>query len=126
MSYMHALGAVLLVVCAMLAWVSYSRRQARLRERAFAALAGPPPPARSTVIQRGSRGPAVLSWKERLREVGYVVPADDVFDAETEAATVSYQQSLGVAADGMVGARTYLRALRPLGWPRHFRHWWRR
>lgn len=98
------------------AWVSYARHRALLRERAFSALAGPPPPAASTVIGRGSRGPAVLLWKTRLRELGYVVPADDVFDEETAAATAAYQQSLGLVADGIAGPRTQRTPFRLFRW----------
>lgn len=107
----------------LLAWgalelVSYARRRVQLRERAFAALAGPLPPAQSTVMQRGSRGPAVLAWKQRLHEVGYVLPPGDVFDAETEAATAAYQQSMGAPEDGIAGPNTQRLARR--------RAWWRR
>lgn len=100
------------LVFAALAWTGYARYQAKLRERAFAALAGPPPPARSEVLRLGSRGPAVLLWKDRLRELGYVVSADDVFDADTAAATAAYQDHLGLVSDGIVGPWTRKLGLR--------------
>lgn len=118
MKYVFEAGLVLASWVAF-AWVSYARRRARLRESAFAALAGPPPPAASTVLGRGSRGPAVLLWKARLREIGYVVPADDVFDAETAAATAAYQAKLGLVEDRIAGPRT--RNIRLPSW-----RWWRR
>jgi len=106
MKYIRVFDAVLALAWATFAWLSYARRQAMLRERAFAALAGPLPPAASTVLKLESRGPAVLRWKARLCELGYDVPADDVFDEKTAIATAAYQQSLGLVGDGIAGPKT--------------------
>lgn len=109
MKYIRVFDAALALAWVTFAWRSYSHHRAMLRERAFEALAGPPPPARSEVLRRGSRGVRVVAWKHRLRQLGYDVSLDDVFDEQTEAATAAYQQQLGVEADGIVGAKTWFK-----------------
>ena len=112
-----------LVVAAfgVLAW--YDRdRATRLRERALDALAGERPAAQSTVMKLGSRGLAVVRWKVRLRELGYVLLLDDLFDEETAAATAAYQESLGMVADGIAGPHT--QRIATAGYARRLRQRW--
>ena len=55
----------------------------------------------SSVLQLGSRGPAVVALQRRLD-----VRADGDFGPRTRAAVVAFQRRAGLAADGVVGPRT--------------------
>ena len=57
---------------------------------------------RSTVLRRGSRGPAVAALQAALH-----VPGDGIFGRETEAAVAEFQERRRLATTGLVGARTW-------------------
>ena len=58
-------------------------------------------------VQRGSRGQAVAAAQKLLTHRGYSLTADGVFDAMTDTKTKAFQQSRGLASDGIVGVRTW-------------------
>lgn len=59
------------------------------------------------VLRRGSKGPEVSDLQRRLQELQYQPgPADGVFGLRTEEAVKAFQRESGLAADGIVGART--------------------
>ncbi|HVR62357.1 MAG TPA: peptidoglycan-binding domain-containing protein [Polyangia bacterium] len=56
----------------------------------------------------GSAGPEVLEIQRRLARLGhYAGPLDATFGGGTDAAVVSFQRSLGLDTDGVVGDRTW-------------------
>lgn len=56
----------------------------------------------------GSAGPEVLEIQRRLARLGhYAGPLDGTFGGGTDAAVVSFQRSLGLDVDGVVGDRTW-------------------
>lgn len=59
------------------------------------------------VLKPGSTGPDVVLLQNRLRALGFSPGlSDGDFGAGTEAAVLALQQSYGLLADGVVGART--------------------
>jgi peptidoglycan hydrolase-like protein with peptidoglycan-binding domain len=61
-------------------------------------------------ISRGSRGDAVKLAQTRLKDRYYDPgPVDGLFGAKTVKAAKWYQADRGLAADGVVGARTWAR-----------------
>jgi peptidoglycan hydrolase-like protein with peptidoglycan-binding domain len=52
------------------------------------------------------KGEAVLALRRALRRHGQEIPEDDLFDAQTVAATKAFQMSAGLEADGVVGVAT--------------------
>jgi peptidoglycan hydrolase-like protein with peptidoglycan-binding domain len=61
------------------------------------------------VLRRGSSGTAVRQLQEALKEAGHDPgPIDGEFGPATEAAVRSFQQEKEIAADGVVGAITWL------------------
>lgn len=80
----------------------------------------PPRPAATTkreprglppVLKKGSSGGWVGLWQSILRAVGENVAVDERFGNGTDAATRRVQKRWGLAVDGRVGPRTWLRAL---------------
>lgn len=63
----------------------------------------PDAPRPRALLKRGSEGPAVRELQELLG-----IPADGDFGPRTEASVRAYQSSHGLAADGKVGAYTWL------------------
>lgn len=58
-------------------------------------------------LQLGSDGEDVKRLQERLTEFGfYKGEINGSFDEETKAAVIAFQESEGLAADGMVGLMT--------------------
>ncbi len=57
-------------------------------------------------IRRGSRGPVVMTW-QRIA----ATPVDGAFGPNTEAATKSWQSAYELKADGIVGPKTWGKAL---------------
>lgn len=59
-------------------------------------------------IRRGSRGAAVREAQTLLAALGYAVGAlDGVFGSLTHAATVAFQRSEALTADGIIGPKTW-------------------
>jgi GH24 family phage-related lysozyme (muramidase) len=56
-----------------------------------------------TTIQAGDSGPDVATWQKAIG----IQPADGSFGPVTDAATKAWQARHGLAADGIVGARTW-------------------
>jgi peptidoglycan hydrolase-like protein with peptidoglycan-binding domain len=64
------------------------------------------------VLKRGSTGAAVKHWQHFLIGQGFrEVVADGDFGPKTEAATQKYQAAKGLRDDGVVGRRTYAKAI---------------
>ncbi len=70
-----------------------------------------PPPAPSApawrVVRRGQHGYFVTALQRLLRQRGRPLTVDGVFGSGTEAQVVAFQKSRGLAADGIVGAKTW-------------------
>lgn len=67
----------------------------------------PPVPASNPQILRlGDRGLPVSALQESLAVAGFCNRVNGVFDAPTQAAVRSFQQSKGLIADGVVGPQT--------------------
>jgi peptidoglycan hydrolase-like protein with peptidoglycan-binding domain len=62
------------------------------------------------VFQQGDKGDAVQRIQNALSNAGFTVPMNANFDAATKVAVQKFQDSRGLAADGVVGYKT-LRAL---------------
>lgn len=59
-------------------------------------------------IRRGSRGPEVELLQLGFNRAGYLsAPPDGIFGPVTEAAVLRFQRASGLAADGIVGPRTW-------------------
>ena len=63
------------------------------------------------MIKRGSQTKEVQQWQEFLVGIGYELDADGIFGAKTQQATMDFQKSVGLAADGIVGKNTYSKAV---------------
>lgn len=59
------------------------------------------------VLRRGSWGDAVGELQNLLRAKGYLLAVDNEFGPATELAVTLFQQQAGLAADGIVGERTW-------------------
>lgn len=71
---------------------------------------GPVNPAPETtlpVLRAGSKGSAVTTAQHLLRSQGYAVATDGVFGTKTRSASVAFQRSHKLAADGVIGPRTW-------------------
>ncbi|NYD78780.1 peptidoglycan-binding protein [Arthrobacter cupressi] len=70
-----------------------------------------PPPAPSgptwRVVRRGKQGYYVTALQRLLRQHGRPLTIDGVFGSGTEAQVVAFQKSRGLAADGVVGVKTW-------------------
>jgi len=62
-------------------------------------------------IKKGSNGEAVRLLQKILNKHGYMLADDGVFGKLTEAAVREYQDSQGLAIDGIVGRQTWARLL---------------
>ncbi|MDP8960829.1 MAG: peptidoglycan-binding protein [Actinomycetota bacterium] len=71
------------------------------REAEVAALGRDFAPGERT-IRQGSRGPDVAAWQRHLR-----IGDDGVFGSGTRKATIEYQRSRGLTADGVVGPQSW-------------------
>lgn len=58
-------------------------------------------------IKKGATGDEVLILQNALTEWGYTCPVTDTFEEETEKKVREFQQAQGLAADGIVGKRTW-------------------
>ncbi|WP_335026081.1 peptidoglycan-binding domain-containing protein [Nostoc sp.] len=62
---------------------------------------------RSSVLTVGSRGEAVKTAQNALKQQGfYTANVDGVFDNKTRLAVIKFQKSKGLRADGILGRRT--------------------
>jgi len=59
------------------------------------------------VLRKGDRGSEVKRLQGLLAAHGYPVSADGVFGSGTESKVMHFQQSKGLGADGVVGAKTW-------------------
>jgi hypothetical protein len=66
-------------------------------------------PGATPTLGPGSRGPVVVTLQQQLNAAGAAVETDGVFGARTRAAVVAFQQGAGLAADGIVGPKTWQR-----------------
>ncbi|MEW6499545.1 MAG: peptidoglycan-binding protein [Cyanobacteriota bacterium] len=65
-------------------------------------------PLNMPVLQRGSKGQAVITLQENLQITGhYRGRIDGDFSSITDAAVRSFQKDAGLVADGIVGSRTW-------------------
>ncbi len=68
---------------------------------------GPAVPRFPGLVQAGSRGGAVLQVQQRLRDRGWRVPVNGVFDGPTDVVVRKFQSEKGLVADGKVGRLTW-------------------
>lgn len=66
------------------------------------------------LLRKGDRGQEVQYLQERLQKLQYLVSADGIFGAGTEAAVKQFQTDTGLISDGIVGNATW-EALRSAG-----------
>lgn len=93
-------GATILAVYARLV-----RRAGPPSPAPVAVVAGAPPlPA---VVRAGSRGDAVRQVQQRLRDRGWRLTVNGVFDATTDRVVRKFQKEKGLVADGVVGPKTW-------------------
>lgn len=57
-------------------------------------------------VRLGSSGPRVTEVQQLLVAVGYAVPVTGYFGPNTQSSVIGFQQSNGLAADGVVGPQT--------------------
>lgn len=62
-------------------------------------------------LRKGSSGEMVERWQNFLIGLGSEIVADGVFGPNTRAATIDFQRKNGLIADGIVGNRTYGKAM---------------
>jgi hypothetical protein len=68
------------------------------------------------LLGRGDRSAAVATWQWRLNlAIHHGIAVDEDFGPATEAATRAFQQSRGIAADGIVGPRSRAEMVAALG-----------
>ena len=61
----------------------------------------------TNTLQKGSQGDEVKEWQKYLNSLGYGLIVDGDFGDKTLDATIKYQTSKGLAADGIVGEKTW-------------------
>ncbi len=69
--------------------------------------AGAAPSYPGTPLRQGSRGAAVRTMQQRLRDLGFNVSVDGDFGPGTRRAVIAFQRNNGVAGDGIVGPATW-------------------
>lgn len=62
--------------------------------------------ASTSLLRPGDTGPAVKSLQTRLKTLGYLIQADGIYGAKTEAAVRDFQAHNDLPADGIVGPLT--------------------
>ncbi len=68
---------------------------------------GGPAPQIPPVLQRGDRGPWVVTMQEQLRRHGYAIEADGIFGPASKAAVLGFQAAHGLEVDGLCGPNTW-------------------
>lgn len=58
-------------------------------------------------VHQGSAGPAVRAAQYELRQEGYAVATDGIFDAQMKTAVQKFQKQTGHTADGVIGRKTW-------------------
>lgn len=58
-------------------------------------------------VKEGDSGTTVRTLQKDLKSLGYKVTADGDFGPKTKAAVISFQKKYGLAADGIVGPKTW-------------------
>lgn len=58
-------------------------------------------------LSKGARGTNVTRLQQSLRARGYSIAIDGIFGNGTRSVVISYQRARGLAADGIVGSRTW-------------------
>lgn len=67
------------------------------------------PAARETLSRLGSRGDEVRRIQTKLKSLGFYTGAvDGIYGSKTQSAVRRFQQSVGITADGIAGAKTLL------------------
>ena len=67
------------------------------------------PAARETLSRLGSRGDEVRRIQTKLKSLGFYAGAvDGIYGSKTQSAVRRFQQSVGITADGVAGAKTLL------------------
>jgi hypothetical protein len=66
-------------------------------------------PAAMPTLGPGSRGQAVVTLQGQLNSAGASIATDGIFGGGTKAAVIAFQQGAGLAADGIVGPKTWQR-----------------
>jgi hypothetical protein len=94
-------GATILAVYARLV------RQAGPPSPAPAAVAAGAPPF-AGVVKLGSRGGPVRQVQQRLRDRGWRLSVNGVFDRATDGVVRKFQREKGLVADGIVGPKTWV------------------
>jgi peptidoglycan hydrolase-like protein with peptidoglycan-binding domain len=64
------------------------------------------------LLKRGCRGADVKALQYLLKSRGYSISVDGVFGSGTQAVVKSFQRSKGLAADGVVGSRTWSKVIK--------------
>jgi len=59
-------------------------------------------------VQYGSRGSTVRAAQVQLNKYGHRLSVDGIFGSGTRSATIAFQRSRGISADGIVGPTTWL------------------
>lgn len=77
--------------------IAYAKAQERARSR----------PASRPTIKRGDKGDHVKYLQGRLNKLGYSLRVDGNFGINTEQAVKRFQKGRGLAADGIVGPKTW-------------------
>jgi peptidoglycan hydrolase-like protein with peptidoglycan-binding domain len=65
------------------------------------------PKSTGTIVEKGDTGSNVHTVQERLNQHGEHLQDDGIFGSQTEAAVRHFQESHGLTADGIVGAKTW-------------------
>lgn len=73
----------------------------------FAVLQFQPPPRARPTVRLGSSGADVQHLQEQLANAGFAVDVNGSFDSATDEAVRAFQASQGLAADGIVGPKTW-------------------
>jgi hypothetical protein len=85
------------------------------------------PGAKPAVLQRGSRGEAVLALQRDLAALGYRLDADGAYGPGTAEAVRRFQADHRLPADGIAGPQTQAAVAKALAaWPGIVRRWWKR
>jgi peptidoglycan hydrolase-like protein with peptidoglycan-binding domain len=66
-----------------------------------------PAPIAWTTVKRGASGFRVTAIQHLLRQRGYSLTVDGSFGPTTQSRVISFQRAKGLAADGIVGAKTW-------------------